>query len=166
MTSLEVLKKFSRVTGITDPKVEQIVRHQESWVYKNFDKNVTTTMGVDEGNGKSYSVFDEHVEGTWPSWKEDVKKRIEQSAKDYNQFICGDWKPHKKQEEFHKSKKQYRTYVSDKGYWSRFDKMINDMKKDLNEKLFSDDEEYYDADWREAEKPLALPPHEENKEND
>lgn len=52
------------------------------------------------------------------------------------------------------------------------DSLLYSFKSELNKNLwpngrgaaFGDDEEYYDADWREADKPLALPPHEEEKE--
>lgn len=177
MTNSEALEEFSRVTGISDPKVEQIVRQQESWVYNKYSDmaDSATCAAIDEGNG---DAFNSVTWGTWPSWEEDVKKRTEQSAKDYNH-----WKPHKKQEEFHKSKKRYRAYVSDKGYWDRIDKMTNDLHdkfcKEFNKfvwpngrgAVFGDDEirddkEYYNAEWREVKKPLALPAHEEEKKED
>jgi hypothetical protein len=174
MTNSEILEQFSKVTGIGDPKVEQIVRHQESWVYKNFDKNVTTCAAIDEGNG---DAFNSVTWGTWPSWEDDVKKATEQSAEDYKKYVDGDWEPHKAQEKFPKSKKQYRA-TSTKSMWgainqihTKREEMINAIRSDFNNTLWPNgrgaafgDEEYYDAEWQEVEKPLALPPHEEEKE--
>ena len=165
MTNSDVLKQFSDATGITDPVVEQIVRNQESWVYKNFDRDTHTYAAIDEGNG---DAFNSVTWGTWPSWEEDKK----QTAKDYKKYVEGDWKPHKAQEE------------STKSIWDRIDKMTNDLHSKFHDEFnkftwpngrgaafgdhfewthFDEYEEYYDAEWRPAEKPLMLEAHKEEE---
>jgi len=120
-TNLELLKQFSKLTGITDPEIDTYIQYTE-----------------------------------------------------------GDWKPHKKQEEFHKSKKSHQATgkkttddLNDDRISNMLDRLLYNFKNDLNKATwpdgrgaaFGDDEEYYDAEWRVAEKPLMLSPHKEEKED-
>ena len=177
MTNSEILKQFSRVTGITDPVVEQIVRGQESWVYDKFaDRNTTTYVAIDEGEPMAAKDV-----GIWAEYFAEPKVFKEQYEGNWKDFD-NDYKPHKAQEEFHKSTKQYTCGGAKNTSNDRVDNMVSDMldsllynfKDELNKNLwpngrgaaFGDDEDYYDAEWREAEKPLMLPPHAEEEEDE
>ena len=164
MTNLEALKKFSRVTGVTDPKVETIVRDQESWVSKKFtDRNATTYAAVDEGEPTGI-------------WAEYFTHFTDQSPQEYKRYVEGNWKPHKKQEEIHREYKKFtysdtkrnsaRDKVGDDRIDQAFNDMFNNIKEDMNQLLWGDDEEYIDAEWRIADKePLMLPAHEEEEDD-
>lgn len=83
-TRWDIIKEYSRRTGITDPKVDNFIKQQENlpdWGYSFrdmflWDKPSSTTIGVDYGYEDKKAaveqaayIFRREVLGTWPEWE-------------------------------------------------------------------------------------------------
>lgn len=120
------IEEFKRRTGIKDTKLDTFNQLWDKW-HKEHPSKPTGTFGIDMGTtNKDDAVYvnEEFIKA--------YQKQIDQTRKEMNKRLFGDFTPHKKQREF---------------YDHVFDDAVNPKNK----------EDVYDAEWEYAQKKLPKP---------